>query len=155
MYTLKFYQLFHGQIQTNLNRSTHPVVFLGKGVLKICSKFTGEQPCQNVITIKLLCNLIEIILQHGCSPVNLLYIFRITFCKNTSGGLLLTRNYNKCESTGETLQLFASVLINTVFNKTASIFQKIENTDVYRYKSDFIDVVEFFFFPNYFRKKAP
>ena len=26
-------------------RSSHPVVYLGKGVLKICSKFTGEHPC--------------------------------------------------------------------------------------------------------------
>ena len=30
-------------------------VFVGKGVLKICSKFTGEHPCQSVISIKLLC----------------------------------------------------------------------------------------------------
>ena len=26
-------------------RSSHPQVFLGKGVLKICSKFRGEHPC--------------------------------------------------------------------------------------------------------------
>ena len=26
-------------------RSSHPEVFLGKGVLKICGKFTGEHPC--------------------------------------------------------------------------------------------------------------
>ena len=37
-------------------RSNPPDVFLGKDVLKICSKFTGEQPNQNVISIKLLCN---------------------------------------------------------------------------------------------------
>ena len=36
-------------------------------------------------------NFIEIILRHGCSPVNFLYyIFRTLFPKNTSGGLLLT-----------------------------------------------------------------
>lgn len=29
-------------------------VFLGTGVLKICSNFTGEHPCQVVISIKLL-----------------------------------------------------------------------------------------------------
>ena len=34
-------------------RSSHPQVFLGKGVLKICSKFTGEHLCRNVISIKL------------------------------------------------------------------------------------------------------
>ena len=27
------------------NRSGHPDVFQGKGVLEICSKFTGEHPC--------------------------------------------------------------------------------------------------------------
>ena len=36
-------------------RSRHLEVFLGKGVLKICSKFTGEQPCQSATSIKLLC----------------------------------------------------------------------------------------------------
>ena len=30
-------------------RSSHPEVFLGKGVLKICSKFTGEHPCRNAM----------------------------------------------------------------------------------------------------------
>ena len=37
------------------SRSSPPEVFLGKGVLKICSKFTGEHPCQNAISIKLFC----------------------------------------------------------------------------------------------------
>ena len=35
-------------------RSSSLEVYLGKGVLKICSKFTGEQPCWSVISIKLL-----------------------------------------------------------------------------------------------------
>ena len=35
-------------------RNSHPEMFLVKGVLKICSKFTGEHPCRNVISIKLL-----------------------------------------------------------------------------------------------------
>ena len=34
-------------------------------------------------------NFIEIALCHGCSPINLLHIFRTHFPKNTSGGLLL------------------------------------------------------------------
>ena len=38
---------------------------------------------------KNLCNFIEITHQHGCSPVNLLHIFRTTFSNDTSGGLLL------------------------------------------------------------------
>ena len=29
-------------------------VFLGKRVLKICSKFTGENPCRSAISMKLL-----------------------------------------------------------------------------------------------------
>ena len=31
----------------------------------------------------------EITILHGCSPVNLLHIFRAPFPKNTSGGLIL------------------------------------------------------------------
>ena len=64
-------------------------MFLGEGVLKICSKGTGEHPCQSVISTKLLCNFIEIGLQHGCFPENLLHIFRTPFLKNTPGSLLL------------------------------------------------------------------
>ena len=29
----------------SINRSSRPVVFLGKGVLEICNKFTEEHPC--------------------------------------------------------------------------------------------------------------
>ena len=65
-------------------RSSTPTVFLGKAVLKICSKFTGEHPCRSVITI-------EITPHHGCSPVNLReHIFRKAFPNNTSGSLLLS-----------------------------------------------------------------
>ena len=62
---------------------------LKKDVLKICSKFAGEHPYRSVISKKLLCNFIEIALRHGCSPVNLLHIFRTPFPRNTSGRLLL------------------------------------------------------------------
>ena len=70
-------------------RSSRQDVFLGKGVLKMCSKFTGEHPCRSVISIKFLCNFTEIALRHVCSPVNLLHIFRTSFPKNTSAWLLL------------------------------------------------------------------
>ena len=53
-------------------------MFLGKGVLKIYSKFTGEHHAN-----------IEIALHHWY-PVNLLHIFRRPIPKNTSRGLLLT-----------------------------------------------------------------
>ena len=62
-----------------------------KRCLKICSKFTGEHPCRSTISIKLLCNFIEIALRHECYPVNLLHIFRTLFLKNTSGELLLPK----------------------------------------------------------------
>ena len=64
-------------------------MFLVKGVLKICNKFTGEHLYRSVILIKLQSNFFEITLQQGCSPVNLLHILRTPFSKNTSGGLLL------------------------------------------------------------------
>ena len=69
-------------------RSSHPEVSLGKGALKIYSKFTREHSWQSEISIKLLCNFIEITLQHGYS-VNLLHIFQTPFLMNTSGRLLL------------------------------------------------------------------
>ena len=46
---------------------------------------------QSVISIKLQSNFIEITLRHGCSPVNLLHIFRTPFPKNNSGRLLLNQ----------------------------------------------------------------
>ena len=64
-------------------------MFLGKGVLKICRKFTGEHPCRIAISIKLLCNFIEITLWHGCCPLHLLHIFKTPFLKNNSEWLLL------------------------------------------------------------------
>ena len=69
--------------------SSHPEVFLGKAVLKICSEFTGKPLCRSVTSIKSQNNLIEITLWHVCSPVNFLHIFRTPFLKNISGGLLL------------------------------------------------------------------
>ena len=64
-------------------------MYLGTGALNICSKFTGERPCRSVILIKLLCNFIEITIRLGCYPVSLLHIFRTSFPKTTSGGVLL------------------------------------------------------------------
>ena len=37
-------------------RSSPPKVFLGEGILKIGSNFTGMHPCRSVISIKLFCN---------------------------------------------------------------------------------------------------
>ena len=62
---------------------------LGKGVLKICSKFTGEHPCRSVISVKLLCIFTKITYRHECSPVNFRHIFRTPPYKNTSVRMLL------------------------------------------------------------------
>ena len=70
-------------------------MFLGKSVLKICSKFTGEHPCQSAMSIKLQSNFIETAVRHECYPVNLLPIFRTPFPRNTSGRLLLNVNTYK------------------------------------------------------------
>ena len=82
-----------------------PQVFLGKGVLEICSKFAGEYPCWAVILIKLLCYFIEITLRHGCSPVNVPHIPRTSFYRNTYRGLLLVKIY------------FCSVWVHTCRNE--------------------------------------
>ena len=66
-------------------------MFLRKFVLKICSKFTGEHSCGSVISIKLQSNFTEIALRQGCSPVNLLHIFRAPFLSNTFGWLPLIK----------------------------------------------------------------
>ena len=64
-------------------------MFLRKGLLKICSKVTGEHPYRSATSIKLQSNCIEITLWHGCSPVNWLHLFRTPFPRNTSVCLLL------------------------------------------------------------------
>ena len=63
-------------VALSISGSSHPEVFLGKGVLKIYNKFTGGHQCRSAI-------------RHGCSPVNLQHIFRTLFPRNTSGWLLL------------------------------------------------------------------
>ena len=50
----------------------------------IAKKENQKQPSRDV-----LCNFIEIVLLHECSPVNLLHLFRTPFFKNISGCLLL------------------------------------------------------------------
>ena len=47
----QFEKLSKGNPKT---RSSPSEVFLGKGVLKICSNITGEHPCRSVISIKMV-----------------------------------------------------------------------------------------------------
>ena len=95
----------------NLLRSSHPEVFLEKGVLKICSKFTGEHPFQSVISIKLLCNFIELIWIFTKKQPRL-----EVFCKESV--LVFTRKY-LCQS------LF--------FSKVAGLLL-VESNVIYQYR---------------------
>ena len=92
-------------------------VFLLKGVLKICGKFTEE--CRSVISIKLLCNFIQIALQYGCSPVDFLHIFGTPFSKNTSGWLLLKKSVlkNFAKFTGKLLWEIATLFKKGPFHR--------------------------------------
>ena len=97
-------------------------VFLRTGVLKICRKFIREHPFQSVILIKLLCKFIDTALRHGCSPVNLLHIFRTLFHKNTSGWLLVSSA--KC---------IMSAHCSPLFNHTRTLNGKISPMFNHRY----------------------
>ena len=52
--------IFDKDFGQNSYRSSRPEVFLRKGILKICRKFTEEHPCQSAISIKLQSNFNEI-----------------------------------------------------------------------------------------------
>ena len=54
-----FWVLSISTVRNTSTRSSHPEVSLGKGVLKICSKYTGEQPCLSGISLKLQSSFIE------------------------------------------------------------------------------------------------
>ena len=83
---LSFFHVIISRFMWQKQKSSPPEVFLGKVILKICSKFTGEHPCRSDFNRS---NFIEITFRDGCSPVNLLHIFRTPFPRDTSGWLLL------------------------------------------------------------------
>ena len=65
-------------------RSSPLEMFLGKGVLKICSKFTGENPCWSVISIKLLKQShfnSSIVNEVNRTIINLFFLWRDFTCK--------------------------------------------------------------------------
>ena len=94
--------------------SIPPKAFLQKLVLKICSKFTGEHPCRSAISIKLQNSFIEIGIWHVCCPVNWLHIFRTSFYRNTSVGLLLLNVSFKVT--------YSRFLSNKSFSKTSQMY---------------------------------
>ena len=103
-------------------------MFLKKGVLKICSKYTGEHQCRSVISIKLLCNFIEIVLRHECSPVNLQRISRTAIFKNTSGRLLLAVGHGPRSGQGSQFhslfEHFSFFVFSGFFAKAIQIFKE-------------------------------
>ena len=55
-----YHETFYSEIQKcEKFRSSHPEAFLGKCVLKICSKFTVDHPCRSVISKKLQSSLLK------------------------------------------------------------------------------------------------
>ena len=88
-------------------------MFLRKGALKICTKFTGEHPCWSMISINLQSSFIEIRLWRGHSPLNLLHIFRTPFPRNTHGWLLLKVWRSKGNQTMKFGQLIGYNIKNT------------------------------------------
>ena len=108
-------------------RSSRREVFLGKGILKICNKFTGEHPCQSAISIKLLSSFIEIAFRHGCSPIYLQHIFRTLFPKNTSEGLLRKVNNRGTKSIGFTLSFFLNLSIS-LFHSSSPAYSELRQT---------------------------
>ena len=94
----------------------------GKFVLKIC---------RNVISIKLLCNFIEIALQHGCSSVNLLHIFRTPFYKNIFGWLPL----NTIHNSGDYADTIRQHILLTFYRKFLPMAVKKSNEKKYRQMS--------------------
>ena len=57
-----------------------------------------------MISIKLPCNFIEIVLRNGCSSVNLLHIFRTPFDKDTYGGLFLALSIRGLKSIADLIK---------------------------------------------------
>ena len=71
------------------------MVFLRKGVLMTCSKFTEENPCRSEISIKLLCKFTEFTFRHA--PVNLLHIFRTSLENISLEGDKASRSFWKTD----------------------------------------------------------
>ena len=119
-------------------RSSPPEVFLRKNVLKISCKFTRERPYRSVISTKLHSNFIEIPLRHGCSPVNLLHIFRTSFYKNTYVELLLYLGPFCENATVKDYEFLKNLMENISFpkiveNRSGKFLNRFENLTCGKY----------------------
>ena len=90
---LQFFLIWFTELHLcNWSKSSCPEMFLGKGVKNWCEKLQQiyrRTPIPKCDFNKAASNFIEITLRHGCSPINLLHIFRTSFPKSASGRLLL------------------------------------------------------------------
>ena len=60
---------------------------------KYAANLQEKHPYRSAISIKLLCNFIKITLRHGCSPLNLLHIFRTQLFRTPLVGCFCTFMY--------------------------------------------------------------
>ena len=74
-----------------------------------------RHPCQSVISIKLLCNFIEITLRHVCSPVYLLDNLKTPVLKSTFGWLFL--NYNVRRNANSGFPIVTKCRVATIFSE--------------------------------------
>ena len=80
----------HGVCNSKKNRQKQPYIgALKKRCFENIPQIYRRTSMPKCDFNEVLCNFIEIALWHGCSPVNLLHIFRTPFPRNTSGWLLL------------------------------------------------------------------
>ena len=88
---LQFYQLsdIHKLFEKQSSRRV-----LKKRCSENMQQIYGRHPRQSAISIKLLCNFIEISLRHGCSPVNVLHILRIRAFWRTASYLIWKLRYS-------------------------------------------------------------
>ena len=73
--------------EKGLFRTSRPEVFFTKRCSENFHQFYRRTPIQSVILINLQSIFIEITLWHGCSSVNLLYLFRTLFLRIPLDGL--------------------------------------------------------------------
>ena len=87
-----------------ISRGSHPEVFLRKGVLKICSMFTGEHPCRMCDFSKVAKQLYLNCTSAWVFSCKFTVYFQNNFLKNTSGRLLLYFWFHKLYSSQELIE---------------------------------------------------
>ena len=104
---------------------------------------TREHPCRSVISTTLLSNFIEITLRHGCSPVNLLHIFRTSFTKNTSGLLLLNQIKSEVAFFQVSWKLAILIMLASIIRKnicSRNNFKRICKSQVKSFIENWLDL---------------